>query len=249
MSIKIRFFTLLSTLFVYSAFASSWYDQKLEGWYYFEDPAKEKKENTQVNIDSAEDVLEGEKKLLKKLLALALLVPTSENVEAYIQTQRRWVAQSAKFADAWGKVLLEKPFLGDFMQNPTTGYGILAKREIDLKQRKALLQKLSETCFLLFFFKGKDPLSEKAAEVAQIFSEINNWQLKAVSLDGIGLKTLPEFEIDKGISDNLKIRAFPSFYAVCPQENKIYPIGAGLISVSDIEQNIEMQLSKEESLP
>jgi len=242
MGIRMNLLMALSVCF--ASFASSWYDQKLEGWYYFEE-AQETEEKTQVNTDYAEEILEGEKKKLKKLLSIALLIPTLKNVETYMQEQRRWVEQSAKFADAWGKILLEKPFLGDFLQNPTTSYGILAKREADLNQRKALLQSLSKTHFLLFFFKGGDPLSEKAAEVALLFSEINGWQLKAVSLNGTGLKNFMEHEIDKGISDNLGVQASPSFYAICPAKNTVYPVGAGLLSVSDIEQNIETQLNEQ----
>lgn len=246
MSTQVKWFIVLSIFSIHSISAASWYDQKLEGWYYFEENERKEEEKAQITIDSAEAILEGEKRLLKKLLALALLVPTSENVKAYMETQKLWTDQSAKFADAWGKVILDTPSLSDFIQTPTTGYGISAKRETDLKQRKVLLQNLSGSCFLLFFFKGNDPLSEKAAEVALLFSEINGWQLKSVSLDGAGLEALSEFEKDKGISENLNVQVSPSFYVVCPKENMVYPVGAGLIAVSDIEQNIEIQLSGKE---
>lgn len=241
--------TLFFLLLLYASlrsnvFAASWYDQKLEGWYYFEDQEKPK-ETSPITIESAEEILEVEKRKLKKFLALALLDPSTENVETYIQAQGRLINQSAKFADTWGKVLLNKPLLGNFLQNPTTSYGILAKRESDLRQRKTLIQELSKDCFLLLFFKGKDPLSEKAAEVALLFGRMNNWKIRAVSLDGEGLQNLSHFEIDKGLSAHLAVQAAPSFYAIYPSENKVYPVGAGLISVSDLEQNIELQFTQE----
>ena len=220
---------------------SSWYERKLEGWYYFEDREKTK-EQEQPTLDNAEEVVEMEKRALKKLLSLALLVPSEENVENYIRGQKRWIDQSVQFAATWGQVLLEKPFLGDFLLNPTTSYGIIEKRDLDSKQRKVLLQTLSKTHFLLFFFRGKDPFSEKAAEAAKLFATINNWKVKAVSLDGVGIQAIPDYEIDKGISQNLKVQATPSFYVINPTENRMVPVGAGLVSVSDIEQNIELQL-------
>ena len=136
----------------------------------FRNRGSRKMKKSPPTLDEAEEVLELEKRHLKKLLSFALLVPTPENVENYLEKQNRWVNQSAKFADTWGKVLLQKPNLGDFLINPTTNYGVLAKRDADLTKRKALLQKLSKTCFLLFFFRGKDPFSEKAAEIGNLFA-------------------------------------------------------------------------------
>lgn len=221
--------------------ATSWYEQKLEGWYYFQEFESEETKENPTSLDEAEEVLELEKRQLRKLLSLALLVPTAENVESYLREQNRWVNQSARFADTWGTVLLQKPFLGDFLLNPTTNYGVLAKRDVDLNQRKELLQDLSKTCFLLFFFRGKDPFSEKAAEIGHLFASIHQWTVKAISLDGHGAKNLENFEIDKGLSRNIDVEATPSFFVVNPFENKVFPVGAGLISVSDLEQNIETQ--------
>lgn len=225
--------------------ATSWYDQKLEGWYYFQEQGIEEAKEKPTSLDEAEEVLEFEKRQLRKLLSLALLVPTSENVENYMREQNRWVNQSTQFSDVWGKVLLQKPALGDFLLNPTTNYGVLAKRDADLNKRKELLQDLSKKCFLMFFFRGKDSFSEKAAEISNLFASLNHWTVKAISLDGHGVKNLKDFEIDKGISQNMGVEATPSFFVVNPFENKAFPVGAGLISVSDLEQNIEIQLEAE----
>jgi len=221
---------------------SSWYDQKLEGWYYFEE-AEAKQAEKPVSLDEAEEVLEIEKHQLRKLLSLALLQPTQENVEQYITHQKRWLDQSALFSATWGKVLLEKPMLGDFLSNPTTNYGIHAKRELDMKKRQSFLQELSKTYFLVFFFRGKDPLSEKAAEMAEIFSRVHGWNLRAVSLDGLKTKGLEVVEIDKGMSLKLGVEAVPAFFVVNPFEETAIPVGAGLISMSELEQNIEAQMS------
>lgn len=234
---------LLLAIFHSSAVYSSWYDQKLEGWYYFEDlsPPSSKE---RITPEQADELLVIESQKLKQLLSLALISPTPENVEQYIRAQRSWIKQSSTFAQIWGKILLEYPELGEFLTTPTSTYGILSKRAQDLKQREELLQKLSETHFLLFFFKGQDPLAAKALEVAQLFASTNSWQFKAVSLDGNGLSQLREFEIDKGISESLGVRASPSFYIINPTSNQAYPVGAGLISVSELESNIEMQLGE-----
>ncbi len=219
---------------------SSWYDQKLEGWYYFEDP-KSSQEKPPITPEDADAYIALESRKLKQLLSLAIVSPTEENVAEYMRAQRKWILQSNAFAQTWGKTLLEHPELGDFLTTPTSSYGILAKKALDTQQRKELLQKLSQDYFLLFFFKGGDPLSQKAAEVLHLFASTNRWKYKAVSLDGIGLPQFETFELDKGISDLFVVRATPSLFVVNPTEMQAYPVGAGLLTVSEIEQNIEMQ--------
>ncbi|MBX9744371.1 MAG: conjugal transfer protein TraF [Chlamydiales bacterium] len=221
--------------------SSSWYEGKLEGWYYFEDRASEVEEKVQLTPEQAEGILQAEKRNLAQLLALALIVPTSENVEQYMREQKKWIDQSGRFAGEWGKLILEHPLMGEFFKNPTTSYGILAKRESDLQKRKILLAKLAKDHFLLFFFQGGDLFSRKAAEVVKLFADLNQWKVKAVSLDGLGLSEYPDFELDKGISAVMGVKASPSLFVVNPFENTVVPVGAGLVTVTDIEENIEIQ--------
>jgi hypothetical protein len=77
--------------------ALSWYEEKLEGWYYFqEEPAAE------LMPSEADELLEYEKQHLKELLSLALIEPTPENVRHFVDAQEKWARQSAFFADTWG---------------------------------------------------------------------------------------------------------------------------------------------------
>lgn len=222
---------------------SSWYDQKLEGWYYFQDQTAVL-EAPALTPEEADEFITLESKKLKQLLSLAIASPTPANVEHYMRAQRRWIQQSSTFAQVWGKTLLEHPELGEFLTIPTSSYGILAKRAQDLKRRVDLLQTLAKDHFLVFFFKGHDPLAPKVAEVTQLFASTNGWKYKAVSLDGAPLPQLKEFAIDKGLSQNFGVQVSPSLYVVNPKENQIYPVGAGLISVSELEANIEIQLGE-----
>ena len=112
---------------------------------------------------------------------------------------------------------------------------------------KRSFKSFPKTTSLFSFSDGKDPLSQKAFEAAQLFASTNGWKYKAVSLDGIGLAECKEYELDKGISKLFGIQAAPSFFIANPTDKQVYPIGAGLIAVSDIEQNIEMQLGEQKS--
>ncbi len=227
---------------VFLSGSSSWYDQKLQGWYYFEDLERKEEEATQITPEDAETLLDAQKKHLHQLLSLALIQPTSENVEKYIREQKQLLNQSNRFAETWGKVLLQHPLLGDFLATPTTNYGVLAMKELELKKKKTILEHLSTQYFLLFFFRGNDPLAEAVAEVVKLFASTNGWKYKAVSLDGKGIPSLAVFEPDQGLSTKVGAQTSPSLYIVDPTHNWVFPVGAGLVSVSEIEQNIITQL-------
>lgn len=91
----ISWFALLASL--------SWYDQKMEGWYYFEDAEQQQK----ISPEEAEEAMSAEREYLKELLSLAVLVPTKENVANYVREQRRWSEQSSLFANTWAEVARE----------------------------------------------------------------------------------------------------------------------------------------------
>ena len=230
-----------------SIFASnSWYDQKLEGWYYFEEkPAGNKDSQEKLTPKAAQNIVESEKALLQQLLSLALVQPTEQNVQNYMQRQKAWIEQSGQFAATWGQVLLQNPLLGDFLTNPTTSYGIQAKKHLELETKKALLKTLSKDHFLVFFFKGSDYYSAQAARVVKLFADMNQWNVKAVSLDGVGVQEFPDFEIDKGLSQTFAVKAAPSMFVVDPYSDQAIPVGAGLISVSQLEEQIVAQIKQE----
>ena len=233
---------IILSLFCPNIVYASWYNQKLEGWYYFQEP-KLNQENQEkpLSMEEADSYLAIESRQLKQLLSLAIVSPTPENVESYMRAQRRLMERSGKFAQMWGKVLLEHPELSDLLSTPTSSYGILAKREIDMEKRKKRLQDLSKDHFLLFFFRGTELHSQKSAEVAQLFSSTNNWKMKAISMDSLGTPELSNFESDKGISQHLNVTTTPSFFIVNSTEGQAYPVGIGMISVSELEENIENQ--------
>ena len=80
--------------------SASWYDQKMEGWYYFEDAEKQQ----YITPEEAEEAMSAEREYLKELLSLAVLVPTKENVANYVREQKRWSEQSSLFANTWAEV-------------------------------------------------------------------------------------------------------------------------------------------------
>jgi len=243
---KSLLFFLLCSLPLFPS-SPSWYGEKLQGWYYFEEAlSQEKKDLKPTTPEEAIHFAKIEKKRLKALLALALMDPTEENIRNYLQRQKKWIDQSVIFSQAWTKSLMAHPLLGDHLENPTSSYGIKIRKAMEKAKKTAFLKKASDNHFLLFFFKGKEVFSQKAGEMLSLFAEEYGWQIKALSLDEEAISSFPQFECDQGMSQLIGVEVTPSFFAIDPQKNKIYPVGAGLLSLSQLEDLLFSQISKEE---
>lgn len=236
---------LIFPSFLFSS--ESWYERSLEGWYYFQDSAvqEESKLRKEMDGEEAEQVIEQSKRHLKQSLSLALVNPTKNNVMQYMRLQKQVVEQSSQFSNMWKEALLSDPLLGDFLNNPTSMYGIRARKQLELEEKKALIDGMASNYFLLFFFQGDNLFSAKAGEAVALFSEIHRWNVKAVSMDGLGISSFPIFEADYGISVVAGVKATPSLFIVNPKDNRVIPVGAGLMTVSEIEQNIFDQMIQE----
>jgi len=88
----------------------TWYEAKLEGWYYFEESPLP---DEAFSAEEAHEMLTDEKERLQEMLSLALLFPNRENVAKYIEQHEQWSKQSLIFADTWDQVLSERPNADD----------------------------------------------------------------------------------------------------------------------------------------
>jgi len=227
---------------------SSWYDQKLEGWYYFEERSADQPQHSQtLSPKEAATLVAREQEYLKELRSLALIDPTRENVESYMKRQKLWIDQSTQFAETWKEVLLSHPLLSASLENPTTTHGILAQKALSQATRKNLINTLSEDHFLLFFFNGDEVFSEKMGEVVALFKEINDWKVEVISLNGKGIPSFPQYKSNDHLKEICQVEATPSLYLVNPFTDTIYPVGAGILSVQQIEENIEYQINRHEA--
>lgn len=97
------------------ASTETWYERKLEGWYYFQENAQPE-EQGELIPETAHEILEEEKQQLQQYLSLAVLDPTEAHVEQYLRAQKRWLDQSAHFASIWRDVHEAHPELGTIVQ-------------------------------------------------------------------------------------------------------------------------------------
>lgn len=217
-----------------------------QGFYFFEDPKeteKSKQETPQTPEEAAEMIAE-QKKELYNLRCLAILSPTTENLTRYISEQNRFIALSEQFAKKWEHLLFDTPDLGSGHFSGTSAVGIEVRRKTEETQKLQTLDALGENYFLLLFAEGGDPYSEEAAKILNQFSTVTHWETRAISINGLPTKAIPNPEKNQGLAEKYHITKAPTFLVINPETREGYPVGVGVLSVLELIDNIYKQAER-----
>ena len=244
---KLRNTILLLIIIHASPGFASWIDEHAQGWAWYEDQEKleKEKQNASSSGSSAEQMTQIRKNIEEKL-SQAILDPTEENIKSYIQEQKYWIDRSAEFAKIWARIVLNNPELDETTKFPVSQYGILVEKERLRDRKYSLISELSKDHGLFFFYEGENKRSQAFAQVVREFVKRHNWNVLAVSVDGKILEGFPNTKPNKGVSEKLGIKKYPSLVVVNPRTNQVYPIAFGMISLDQVENNISLQFVEEE---
>lgn len=226
-----------------------WIDRKAEGWAWYEEHEKVEQEEPEPPKPEKKpkQIMTEYQEKLEESRCLAIIEPTSENVEAYMRMQRFWINQASTFSSSWQKVLLEKPDLDPTTSEfPISHYGRQIKKNMDLEERRALIGTISQGHGLFFFFDGSIA-SEAFAKVVVKFSQRYNWEIIAVSVAGSSMKEFPGALPNNGVTEKFGATIFPSLFVLNPKNGGVYPIGYGMLSLDDLEKNMMLQFKKGEN--
>jgi conjugal transfer pilus assembly protein TraF len=217
-----------------------WRMRHAEGWAWYHEftrPIEPKK--VEEPPKDPVIILSQAKEELERSLAAAILEPTKENILAYMALQRKWIIQAATFSQLWKINLLEHPELSSL--NPTTQYGVQVKKEVDSRYRTTLINTLAQRTSLLFFYEGRNAFSKAFSKVVEEFSRQHKWEVKAVSIDGVGLNNFSLSIHDPDLAEEMKVDIFPSLFVIEESSLKAVPIAFGMATISQIEENIAIQ--------
>lgn len=227
---------------------AAWIERKAEGWAWYEENKQEmKKVMDQEKPKLASEQIAEAKKKLEEKLAEAMIHPSEENVKDYIVEQKKWLHQSTVFANIWSKVLLQNPELDPTIKSPVTQYGVQLKKNIDSEENELFIRQLSKENGLFFFYEGNSRVSQAVSKIVSNFSEKYNWEVLAISMDGVFFKEFPSSKIDNGISSQMGISIFPALFVVNPNDQTATPVAYGLVSLDQIEEKVILQFKKDEN--
>lgn len=223
--------------------ANGWLNRKAEGWVWYEELQRESAplESTVPPAHSAVKILQKVRGEIEEKLSLALVEPTLDNIRSYLKLQKKWMDQSALFANMWAKVLLNEPDLDNSIPSPTNHFAQKIQRQNQQILLNSSLSELSRSHALLFFFDADAFESQLMAGVVLDFASEYGWKVVPISKDGKGIPLFPNPTADKGIWEHAAISSLPTLRTVHPITGQMWHVGTGILTHEQIKENIAIQ--------
>jgi conjugal transfer pilus assembly protein TraF len=240
----VKWLVLSFLLQVNLLYAQPYINTHERGWYWHNEPlevlkkAKKPTKPPQAKPLDPSKVWKQIGVMVERARAQAILNPTSENIAVARRLQRLLVAQSTLFSEKWMLDLLLHPEEDESLTNPNNG----AARDIynhqnDLLKEKAI-EAIAKTSGLVYFYEAEEPYSESMAVVLQNFAARYHMQILPIAMHNKASVHFPASRIDNGEAREMGVRHVPAVFAIHPLSKKAMPVAYGLISQSELKENI-----------
>ena len=183
---------------------------------------------------------------LPKFRDAAVDNPSEENVAVYYYLQRVMADKATAFAQASSEVVLTNPFLDESTRRPTHSGGAKTRDNFAKINKETTHKKLAENSEIWFFYRSDDVFSNQQASSLLYLERKYNYSIRAISLDGemIANGTFPDFDVDAGQSEALKVNDSPSTYLV-RLPNTFALLAPTLVSGNQLSDRILMVAKRE----
>jgi conjugal transfer pilus assembly protein TraF len=238
----------------------SYWQRLQEGWFWYEDPPKPREEERSPVAPAAgtpippkpRELAEHETlvKRLEDLRNIAFMNPTEGNVKAYLDMQTHVVEKASMFADVWQRVVWANPYMDFTVRGrPVNAQALEVYDRQKERATSDLLASLSRTHVLFFFFRSDCPYCHQFAPLLRNFEREFGLTIFPISVDGGGLPDFPNPNRDNGIVTNLGVNTVPALFLASPSKGEIIPLGAGLMSETELLERIRIATKPVETQP
>lgn len=235
-----RLFILLLTLISsLNSLAESYYTDHSKGWHWYDDPKEQPKQKVEQPKElNATQQVSNVRDNVKLALDTAILNPTPDNVQHYLQLQNQLNQRADQLSTVWQQVLLTHPELNYSLSHPTNQIGIQVHQAEESKEKDAALNAFKQQYGLFFFYKSTCPYCKRFAPILTSFAERNGIAIIPITIDGISLPEFPNSKADTGQAQQFHVTMTPALFAVNPYTNKAFPVAYGLTSETELRDNI-----------
>jgi conjugal transfer pilus assembly protein TraF len=172
----------------------------------------------------------------------AVLDPTPENVQAYMEIQKQIGDQAGVFTETWQRVLYGTPHLDANTEYPLASAGIGVYQEQLKAARQAALERTAATRGILYIFEGSEAcgICKVQGEVLQDMRARYGIEILAVSKDGGGDANFPDAVVDTGQLEALGLAEFPAptIALINPNSKEVDVIGSGLLTADQVLERV-----------
>jgi len=225
--------------FPLNVMAAPFFNSHHEGWFWYQDESEQTKSQTNpaVPFNPSEMMLKLRQRV-EDSLNLAVLIPTQENLKNYAENYFDVIHRAQRFSDGYKMMLLNHPQYDYSLRFPTSH---LMQPLYDQQYQASIQRKIfrfTKEHGFFFFLSSRCAYCQAFAPIIKQFVNKYHAALIPISLDGKGLPEFPNVQVDNGTANLFKVYRVPSLYAVNPKTNQVIPLAHGLISLSQLEENI-----------
>ncbi|ABA81679.1 conjugal transfer protein TraF [Rhodobacter sphaeroides] len=234
-------------------------DEITTGWNFYCDPTRAKKEEkpklpaaaapaAQAPAAPAEksytQKIEEYRKELDELKYRAVLEPSPENVQAYMEAQQKMSRMAASFTDQWQRILFRTPSLDINTRFPMTQMGGSVYQDQMRVAREASLKDAAANLGFMVIVEDAAicGLCTPQLEVIRRMQEQYGIEPIVVTVDGSFHPLFPNAVVDTGQLKALKLADSPrpTIALVEPRTGTVEPIGSGLLTEDTILERVHV---------
>lgn len=246
---------LLMILSVTLIHANGFFDKHSKGWHWYEKMDEEEKAESLKKEDIKEDdkkpkkmtesaIVKAYSKELENRLHKAWIDPSQENIKSYMDMQKDMTVRSEIFSNNWMKTVFTNPELDETLKNPVNQKARHLQLDLQKKRTREVIKSLSKDYGLFFFFSKQCAYCQAFAPIVKTFSDLHEWDVLAISLDGAQSEVFKNTVPDNGLFEQWNVQVLPALFAVNPTTGHVIPVAYGLTSIDEMENRI-MQLVAE----
>ncbi|HAU1796526.1 TPA: type-F conjugative transfer system pilin assembly protein TraF [Legionella pneumophila] len=162
-----------------------------------------------------------------------------EDMRVFLSLQDYWLKESSRFKSLFQQTMLAHPEYDYAVTHPTSNLGAKITDEVRESQTVDVINRLSKSHGLLFFYRGKSPYDLKQIPIIVDFCKRFSIPMMPISVDGVTSPELLNSRMDKGQADRLGVRYFPALLLVNPQNQRVSPIVYGLTTQDVLMERIK----------
>ena len=196
---------------------------------------------------TATERLEAMRAELLEARALAVLEPTTENVENYIRLQSTVLVQSGNFADTWRRVVWQNPDLDYEGQHPQSNLGKKAAIAELEEARQFTIKEVANNYALLYVGSARCAVCRVYGPHLRRFADKYGFTTMGVTVDGSAMEAWPEARQDNGQLTNMGVDAnrIPLTILYHGRLRQVTVLGVGYLSETQLKKRIHALIKQE----
>ena len=190
----------------------------------------------------ATDEMMAFRKMVDEIKYRAVLEPTVENVQAYMEVNKLMADKAGDFTETWQRILFNTPDLSALTDYPMAEAGIGVYQDQIAAARQDAFQEVARTSGILFLFEDESRcgICKVQGEILAQMEAQYDVAIFAVAKDGGHNSAYPGAVADTGRLAELGLADYPAptLALARPDTREIEVIGSGLLTADDILERV-----------